>query len=125
MEKSVLIKRLKNKLKSKEEKLKNYYKKSYHTYQFLKNIADTKTLKPCKGELREYQLKILDFAKNWFEDFEKIDVKYFLISGNLLGAYRNKGFIPWDDDIDIGMIRDDFDKLIEYLRKNCLEVDVS
>ena len=125
MEKSVLIKRLKNKLKSKEEKLKNYYKKSYHTYQFLKNIADTRFLKPCKGELREYQLKILDFAKNWFEDFEKIDVKYFLISGNLLGAYRNKGFIPWDDDIDIGMIRDDFDKLIEYLRKNCLEVDVS
>lgn len=125
MEKSVLIKRLKNKFESKEKKLKNYYKKSYHTYQFLKNIADTKTLKPCKGELREYQLKLLDFAKNLFEDFEKIDVKYFLTSGNLLGAYRNKGFIPWDDDIDIGMIRDDFDKLIEYLRKNCLEVDVS
>ena len=125
MEKSVLIKRLKNKFESKEKKLKNYYKKSYHTYQFLKNIADTKTLKPCKGELREYQLKLLDFAKNWFEDFEKNDVKYFLTSGNLLGAYRNKGFIPWDDDIDIGMIRDDFDKLIEYLRKNCLEVDVS
>ena len=125
MEKSVLIKRLKNKFESKEKKIKNYYKKSYHTYQFLKNIADTKTLKPCKGELREYQLKLLDFAKNWFEDFEKNDVKYFLTSGNLLGAYRNKGFIPWDDDIDIGMIRDDFDKLIEYLRKNCLEVDVS
>ena len=125
MEKSVLIKRLKNKFESKEKKIKNYYKKSYHTYQFLKNIADTKTLKPCKGELREYQLKLLDFAKNWFEDFKKNDVKYFLTSGNLLGAYRNKGFIPWDDDIDIGMIRDNFDKLIEYLRKNCLEVDVS
>ena len=125
MEKSVLIKRLKNKFESKEKKIKNYYKKSYHTYQFLKSIADTKTLKPCKGELREYQLKLLDFAKKMFEDFEKIDVKYFLTSGNLLGAYRNKGFIPWDDDIDIGMIRDDFDKLIEYLRKNCLEVDVS
>ena len=40
MEKSVLIKRLKNKLKSKEEKYKDYYKKSYHTYQFLKNITD-------------------------------------------------------------------------------------
>lgn len=125
MEKSVLIKSLKNKFESKEKKIKNYYKKSYHTYQFLKSIADTKTLKPCKGELREYQLKLLDFAEKLFEDFEKIDVKYFLTSGNLLGAYRNKGFIPWDDDIDIGMIRDDFDKLIEYLRKNCLEVDVS
>ena len=91
MEKSVLIKRLKNKFKSKEEKLKNYYKKSYHTYQFLKDIADTKTLKPCKGKLREYQLRTLDFAKSWFTKFEKFDVKYFLISGNLLGAFRNKG----------------------------------
>lgn len=125
MEKSVLIKRLKNKFISKEEKFKDYYKKSYHTYQFLKNIADPKFLKPCKGELREYQLSLLSFAKTWFDEFEKQGVKYFLISGNLLGAYRNKGFIPWDDDIDIGMIRDDFDKLIEYLRKNCLEVDVS
>ena len=125
MEKAVLIKKIKNKFISKEEKFKNYYKKSYSIYQFLKNIADTKTLKPCKGELREYQLKLLDFAKNCFEYFEKINVKYFLTNGNLLGAYRNKGFIPWDDDIDIGMIRDDFDKLIEYLRKNCLEVDVS
>ena len=125
MEKSVLIKRLKNKFISNEEKFKDYYKKSYHTYQFLKNIADPKFLKPCKGELREYQLSLLSFAKTWFDEFEKQGVKYFLISGNLLGAYRNKGFIPWDDDIDIGMIRDDFDKLIEYLRKNCLEVDVS
>ena len=125
MEKAVLIKKIKNKFISKEEKFKNYYKKSNSIYQFLKNIADTKTLKPCKGELREYQLKLLDFAKNCFEYFEKINVKYFLTSGNLLGAYRNKGFIPWDDDIDIGMIRDNFDKLIEYLRKNCLEVDVS
>ena len=125
MEKSVLIKKIKNKLKSKEEKYKDYYKKSYHTYQFLKDIADTKTLKPYKGELRDYQLKLLDFAENWFEKFERLDVKYFLISGNLLGAYRNKGFIPWDDDIDIGMIRNDFDKLIKHLQENCLEVDVS
>ena len=89
MEKAVLIKKIKNRFISKEEKFKNYYKKSYSIYQFLKNIADTKTLKPCKGELREYQLKLLDFAKNCFEYFEKINVKYFLTNGNLLGAYRN------------------------------------
>ena len=42
MEKAVLIKKIKNKFISKEEKFKNYYKKSYSIYQFLKNIADTK-----------------------------------------------------------------------------------
>ena len=125
MEKSLLIKRIKNKFVSKEEKFKDYYKKSYHTYQFLKDIADPKFLKPCKGELREYQLSLLSFAKNWFDEFEKLGVKYFLISGNLLGAYRNHGFIPWDDDIDVGMLREDFDNLIEYLQKNCQQVDVS
>ena len=50
----------------------------------------------------------LEIVKNVIKVFEKYDLKYFMLGGTMLGAIRHGGFIPWDDDIDLGMPRKDY-----------------
>ncbi len=62
------------------------------------------------AELKEIQLNILKEV----DSFCKLNnINYWIDCGTLLGAIRHKGYIPWDDDIDIGMLRPDFDRFLQ------------
>lgn len=66
------------------------------------------------AKLHELEIKIALEIKRVCE---KHQIKYFLAFGSLLGAIRHQGFIPWDDDLDIGMLRDDYERFIRVFNK--------
>ncbi|MBQ4646385.1 MAG: LicD family protein [Candidatus Gastranaerophilales bacterium] len=65
------------------------------------------------GNLRLIQDAYCGFLKTFDKICEENDLKYWIDFGTLIGAIRHKGFIPWDDDADVSMPREDYEKLIE------------
>ncbi len=61
-------------------------------------------------EQKQLMLGVMDCIHTFCKEN---NLNYFLLGGTLIGAIRHKGFIPWDDDMDIGMVREDYDRFIE------------
>lgn len=66
-----------------------------------------------KEDLRKVQACQLDLALEVKRICEKYNIKFFLVDGTALGAVKYGGFIPWDDDLDIGMMRDDYYRFLK------------
>ena len=83
----------------------------------LRKYTDVTKVKQLNGYARYIQNKLIIFTKKLFDDIRVLDIKPFLVGGSLLGYYRHGGFIPWDDDLDFGLLRDDYNRLISFVKE--------
>ena len=74
------------------------------------------------NELRQLQIKEVDMLRDTVAFFDRHGIRYFAMSGTLLGAIRHKGFIPWDDDIDLAMPRKDYNHFLSIATANGIKL---
>ena len=97
--------------------LKSSTKEERKKYEALFTCCDVNNIPKAVGTLRDIQLANRGMLKCLDEICSKYNINYWLDFGTLLGAVRHRGFIPWDDDVDLGMMRDDYDKFAQILEK--------
>ena len=123
-------KRIRKIIKTKDydfiRKLKEYYWINRHSIKKIptwikKNKSFTRTIMGDNMEeisveiMKSIELEILKYLKKICKDN---NIRYFISSGTLLGAIKYKGFIPWDDDIDVSLVRDEYEQLIKCIEKD-------
>lgn len=106
------------KLEFKKKKEKNPY------YYYKENNIDITTVPQAEGQIRDIQLANLALLRELDYVCKENGLKYWIDFGSVLGAIRHKGFIPWDDDIDTGMLREDYDKIIDAFKKSSRNPDI-
>jgi len=107
------IKKLNKRVKKLEKENDSYirlFKTLYLDYELTPKGALKTTFEICQ--------ELLNFVDNVCK---KHDITYWLDFGSLIGAVRHEGFIPWDDDMDVGMLRKDFDRFYEVVQDEIKE----
>ena len=71
--------------------------------------------------MNDVQKKAFEMLRIFIDICEKWNIKYYLLCGSALGAVKYQGFIPWDDDIDVGLLRKDYRRFLEVAPKELPE----
>ena len=91
-------------------------KREHHVLYDLKLLGQYK--EPRLLDKKEIQQVLVGMLDDFAAYCEKYKLRYYLVGGTLLGAVRHKGFIPWDDDIDVGMPRPDYERFLKLVKTN-------
>src|SRR5215217_8007431 len=84
-------------------------------------MEDLSHYNPQGSDMRRAQMRMLEMLDVFDSICRKHDIKYWLDWGTLLGAKRHGGFIPWDDDLDLSILRSDYKKLLSVLKEELPE----
>lgn len=74
----------------------------------------------CEDNKKTLRITQLNLLKEFINICEKNELRYFVHAGTLLGTIRDKGFIPWDPDVDVAMFRKDYDTLFSLVRNGII-----
>ncbi len=85
---------------------------------YMRKEIDPYKLHKATGFIRKEQIKNTRYAMQILNEISGLELKPFIIGGTLIGARRHAGFVPWDDDIDFGVLRSDYDKLYDFAASN-------
>lgn len=102
----IKINYLKPAIKKERKKIAEYYQ----------SFEKASLIPKAEGDLRLIQLANVKLLEMFQKICKENNLQYWIDFGTLLGALRHDGFIPWDDDIDLGMLREDYEKLIEKFK---------
>ena len=103
------VRLLDTKTRNQDRILESY--KNLFTYLYVHH-----DIKP-KGTLKDMQDLCLELLRFMDNVCKKYNIDYWLDFGTLLGSVRHEGFIPWDDDVDVGILKKDFDKFLKVFKK--------
>lgn len=93
-------------------------------YNYVKNNIDITKIPPATGIFRDFQLASLALLIDFDKICKQNNIHYWIDFGTLLGAVRHKGFIPWDDDIDLCLFREDYEKIENIVNNNNINPDI-